>query len=208
VTGAWAPLVGAPSSGSYGYRAALSAESAYARRVLPIGALPNLDRDLGGDLAAMDRAGTIVAGLAFTATGFLKIRWTRPAGPPHQVGSTMRNCPCPRRGPMLPLVIDVNSPPAAIDTRRNGQPAYASVLCLLTRDGDHVTKVRLDLPEAVVADDPIDAQRRVGHQTARHHHSGAAGSRRLAKWLRGYHPAIRQTPGQHAASGSAGRHVR
>jgi hypothetical protein len=74
-----------------GRTAALSAESAYVRRVLPVGALRNLGRGLPSDLAAPARAGAIVAGLAFTGTGFLKVRWTRPAGPPQKVGSTLRN---------------------------------------------------------------------------------------------------------------------
>jgi hypothetical protein len=143
--------------------AALSAERAYGRRVLPIGVLHNLARGLHGDLAALARAGAIVAGLAFTATGFLKIRWTRPAGPPQEVGSTLRNFSTDAVAePELPLVIDVNPPLGAIDARK----------------------------------------------TARHHRAGAAGSRHHAEWLRGNHPAIGQPPGQHAASGSAGRRVR
>jgi len=142
-----------------GRTAALSAESAYVRRVLPVGVLQNLGLGLHGDLAALARAGAIVAGLAFTATGFLKIRWTRPAGPPQEVGSTLRNSPAGLSAePVLPLVIDLNSPPGAIDARRDGQPPYASALCLLTRDGHPVTKVRLDLPQAVVTSDQIDAQ--------------------------------------------------
>ena len=145
-----------------GRTAALSAESAYVRRVLPIGVLQNLGRGLRGDLAALARAGAIVAGLAFTATGFLKIRWTRPAGPPQVVGSTLRNLSAGAvPEPVLPLVIDVNSPLGAIDARRAGQEPYTSALCLLTRDGDPVTKVRLDLTEAVVAGEQIDAQLRV-----------------------------------------------
>ncbi|HEV2930340.1 MAG TPA: glycosyltransferase, partial [Propionibacteriaceae bacterium] len=144
-----------------GRTAALSAERAYVRRVLPIGVLQNLARGLGGDLAALARAGAIVAGLAFTATGFLKVRWTRPAGPPHTVGSTLRNPPTDAGAePVLPLVLELNAPPTAIDARRAGQPPYASALCLLTRDGDPVTKVRLDLPEAVVAGEEVDAQLR------------------------------------------------
>ena len=74
-----------------GQSAGLSAERAYMRRVRPIGVLHNFARGLHGDLAAPARAGAIVAGLAFTATGFLKIRWTRPAGPPQVVGSTLRD---------------------------------------------------------------------------------------------------------------------
>jgi hypothetical protein len=190
-----------------GRTAALSAESAYVRRVLPIG-VQNLSRGLHGDLAALARAGAIVAGLAFTATGFLKIRWTRPAGPPQEVGSTLRNFSTDAVAePVLPLVIDVNSPLGAIDARRAGQPPYASALCLITRNGHPVTKVRLDLPEAVVADQ-IDAQLRLGHKTARHHRAGAVGSRHHAEWLRGNRPAIGQSPGQHAASDPAGRHLR
>ena len=68
-----------------GRAAALSTERGYVARVLPAGVLHNLARGLGGDLAALARAGAIVAGLAFTATGFLKIRWTRPAGPPQEL---------------------------------------------------------------------------------------------------------------------------
>ena len=149
-----------------GRTAALSAESAYVRRVLPIGVLHNLSRGLHGDLAALARAGAIVAGLAFTAAGFLKIRWTRPASPPHTVGCTLRNLHADAAQPavaepVLPLVIDLNAPLGAIDARRAGQQPYASALFLLTRDGDPVAKVRLDLPEAVVAGDQIDAQLRV-----------------------------------------------
>ena len=128
------------------------------RRVLPIGVLHNLGRGLHGDLAALARAGAIVAGLAFTTTGFLKIRWTRLAGPPQEVGSTLRTSP-PDEGakPVLPLVLDVNSPLGTIDARRLGQLPYARALCLLARDGQPVTRVRLDLPsiESVFADPVI-----------------------------------------------------
>ena len=149
-----------------GRTAALSAESVYVRRVPPTSVLQNLGRVFHGDLAALARAGAIVSGLGFTATGLLRIRWTRPAGPPQEVGSTLRNIFAGAiAGPLLPLVIDVNSPLA------------------------------------------IDARLRVGHQTARHHRAGA-GSRHHAEWLRGYHPAIGQPPGQHAAaSGPAGRQL-
>jgi GT2 family glycosyltransferase len=145
---------------SVGRTAALSAESAYVRRVLPIGVLHNLGRGLRGDLAALARAGVIVAGLAFTVAGFLKVRWTRPAGPPHEFGSTLRNFNAGAgagAAPILPLVIDLNSPLGAIDARRAGQPPYASALCLLTRDGVPVTKVRLDLPEPVMDGEQIEA---------------------------------------------------
>jgi glycosyltransferase involved in cell wall biosynthesis len=66
---------------SVGRTAALSAESAYVRRVLPIGVLHNLGRGLRGDVSALAQAGVIVAGLAFTVAGFLKVRWTRPTAP-------------------------------------------------------------------------------------------------------------------------------
>ena len=54
--------------------AALAGDGAYSRRVLPIDVLRNLGPGHHGDLAALGRADAIVAGLAFTATGFLKIR--------------------------------------------------------------------------------------------------------------------------------------
>jgi hypothetical protein len=105
-----------------GRTSALTAESAYPRRVLPIGALPNLACGLHGDHAALARAGAILAGPAFTATGFLKVRWTRPAGPPQEAGSTLRNFSTGAlAAPVLPLVIDVSSPPLAIDPRRAEQ---------------------------------------------------------------------------------------
>ena len=135
-----------------GRTAALSAERGYVRRVLPTGVLHNLARGLHGDLAAPAQAGAIVAGLAFTATGFLKIRWTRPDGPPQNTGAAGE--------PVLPLVIEMNTPLEAIDARRAGLPPYGSALCLLTRDGHPVTKVRLDLPEAVLNADQVDAQLR------------------------------------------------
>lgn len=142
-----------------GRTAALSTESAYVRQVLPSGVLHNLGAGLRGDLTALARAGAIMAGLAFTATGFLKIRWTRPAGPPQVVGSTLRKLPSPALvQPVLPLVIDVSSPSGTIDARRGEQPPYASALCLLTRDGYPVTRVRLDLPEAIVVAGRLDAQ--------------------------------------------------
>lgn len=50
----------------------------------------NEARGLRGDLVAPARAGVIVSGLAFIATGLFKIRWTRPAGPPQRVGSTLK----------------------------------------------------------------------------------------------------------------------
>jgi GT2 family glycosyltransferase len=126
------------------------------RRVLPSGVLHNLSRGLSGDLAALARAGAIVAGLAFTATGFLTIRWTRSAGPPQEGGSTLRKSPAHEAAePVLPLVIDLNDPLGAIDARRDGQPPYASAVCLLTRDGQPVTKVRLDLAEPVLAGEQV-----------------------------------------------------
>jgi hypothetical protein len=112
-----------------GQTAALSAESAYVRRVLPAGVLHKLGRGPHGDLAALARAGAIAAGLTFTATGFLKIRWTRPAGPPQGVGSTLRNFHSAAGAePVLPLVIEVNGPIGAIDARQSGQPPHASAL--------------------------------------------------------------------------------
>jgi len=116
-----------------GQSAALSAEQACVGRVWPIGVLHNPAGGLHGDLAALALAGAIGAGLAFTATGLLKIRWTRPAGPPQEVGSTLRDFRAGMNAqPVLPLDIDVSSPPKAIDARRAGQPPYASALCLLT----------------------------------------------------------------------------
>jgi hypothetical protein len=109
-----------------GRTAVLSAESAYVRRAPPVGALRNLGRGLHSDLAALARAGAIVAGPAFTATGFLKVRWTRPAGPPQEVGSTLRSLTTGAvPEPVLPLVIDVSSPPVATDARRAEQRPYA-----------------------------------------------------------------------------------
>ncbi len=87
-----------------GRTAALSAESAYVRRVLPAGVLHNLGRGLRGDLAALARAGAIVAGLAFTATGFLELRLTRPAGPQQKVGSEDTE---PQAPPASSLTTDV-----------------------------------------------------------------------------------------------------
>jgi GT2 family glycosyltransferase len=58
-----------------GQTAALSAETAYLRRVLPSGVRRNLDRGLHGDPSGFARAGAIVAGLGFTAVGFLGTRW-------------------------------------------------------------------------------------------------------------------------------------
>jgi hypothetical protein len=90
-----------------GRTAVLSAETVYVRRVLPVGALQNLGRGFHSDHAALAR-GAMVAGPAFTATGFLKVRWTRPAGPPHEVGSTLRNLTTGAVAEsVLPLVIDV-----------------------------------------------------------------------------------------------------
>ena len=103
---------------NFGRTAALSAESVHVRRVAPTSVLQDLGRVLHGDLAALARAGAIVSGLGFTATGLLRIRWTRPAGPPQEVGSTLRNILAGAiAGPVLPLVIDVNSPLGAIDAR-------------------------------------------------------------------------------------------
>jgi hypothetical protein len=61
--------------------------------------------------AALARAGAIVAGLTSTTTEFLKIRWTRPAGPPQEVGSTLRNFSLNAVAEaVLTPAIDVNSP--------------------------------------------------------------------------------------------------
>ncbi len=96
-------------------------ESAYRRRVLPIGVFRNFGRGLHDDVAALACAGLIVAGLAVTATGFLKIRWTRPAGPPQEVGSTPRNSSADAAAAaVLLLVIEGNSPVGAVDARKAG----------------------------------------------------------------------------------------
>lgn len=54
-----------------GRSASLSAEGAYTRRVLPAGVVRNLGQGLRGDASGIARAGAIVAGLAFTTTGFV-----------------------------------------------------------------------------------------------------------------------------------------
>ena len=140
-------------AGRVGRSAALAAETGYVRRVLPAGVKENLSRGLRGDLAAVARAGAIVAGLAFTATGFLQVRWTRPAGPPSRAGSTL-NPSAPEAEPVLPLVLDLDHP-VAIDARRPDQAPYASALCLLTRDGEPLTRVTIDLPEAELDADAV-----------------------------------------------------
>ena len=165
MTRARAALAGAPSGGpSWSYfrarclaegiskarvarnvrrTAGLSAASAYVWRVLPVGVLRNLGRGRHGSLAELARASAIGAGLAYTATGFPRIRWTRPAGPPQEVGSTLRNFSTDAvAAPVLPLLIGVNSPLGAIDARRVGQRSNASALCLFTRDGDPVAMVQ------------------------------------------------------------------
>jgi glycosyltransferase involved in cell wall biosynthesis len=62
-----------------GQSAALSAEAAYVRRVLPSGVGRNLDHGLHGDLSGFARAGAIVAGLGLTVVGFLGGRWRTPS---------------------------------------------------------------------------------------------------------------------------------
>lgn len=137
-----------------GRGAALATETGYVRRVLPAGVRAGLTSAVRGDRAGAARAGAIVAGLALTAGGFLQNRWTRHAGPPRTAGSTFSLPPDtsaePSAAPVLPLVIDVAAPILAIDARRPGQPPYASALCLLTRDGEPLTKVRLDLTTPVL----------------------------------------------------------
>ena len=143
-----------------GQGAALAAETAYVRRVLPSGVRDSLRRGLRGDWAAVVRAGAIVAGLAVTATGYLQIRWTRLAGPRRLAGPTLtpaQRVEVPSTGtarmtaePVLPMVIDVAAPATPIDARRPGGSAYRSALCLLTRNGDPLARVRLDLPEPVL----------------------------------------------------------
>lgn len=133
-----------------GRSAALAAETGYVRRVLPSGVRDNLGRGLRGDFTAVPRAGAIVAGFAFTATGFLQSWWTRRAGPPRRAGSTSTFT----AEPVLPLVLDLAAP-VAIDPRRSGQAPYASALCLLTRNGDPLTRVTLNLPEAGLDADAV-----------------------------------------------------
>ena len=156
-------------AGRVGRGAALATETAYVRRVLTAGICANLSRGLRGDWPALAQAGAIVAGLAVTATGYLQIRWTRLVGPPRPAGATFS---VPRRAepveepststpmtaePVLPLVIDV-ADPVAIDARRPGGSAYRSALCLLTRDGDPLARVRLDLPEPVLPVEEVVAR--------------------------------------------------
>jgi hypothetical protein len=106
--------------------ATLSADGAHGRRVLPIGVLRNPGRGLHGERATLACHGAIVAGPAFTATGYRKIRWTRPAGPPQEAGSTLRDLSTDDVAePVLPL-LDVNSRLGQIELAAPGGPSDGS----------------------------------------------------------------------------------
>ena len=125
-------------AGRVGQNAALSAEQTYVSRVLPTGVLRNLGEAVRGDRSAARRAGAIVAGLAYTAGSYLRTRVSL---------GNLRTPSVARSEPVLPLVIDLSEPLPAVDARRSESAPYASAVCLVTRAGDPLAKVHLDLAQ-------------------------------------------------------------
>ena len=130
------------------------------------------------------RAGAIVAGLAFTATGFLTVRWTRPAGARRRVGSTLRSSRARRRcgAGAAPGHRPERAASAPIDARRAGRPPYGSALCLVTRDGDPLDQgAARPARGASLAGDQVDAQLPSGAGAGRHESTAPRRSRPAAR---------------------------
>lgn len=143
-------------SRSVGQSAALSAESSYVSRVLPTGVAANVVSTLRGDLSGAARAGAIIAGLSLTAGSFLTTRWS-----PRRRAAAAVAPALPTTNPVdpvLPLVIDLDQPLPAVDARRDGLPPYARALCLVTRGGEPVGKVQIDLDGDVCPPELVGAR--------------------------------------------------
>ena len=119
---------------SVGQAAALSAETAYLRRVLPSAVGRNLDHGLHGDLRGFARAGAIVAGLGLTVIGFLGARWTSPnrglaAGADRS--TPLRDAAFSE--PLMPRIIGLSEPAPAINGHLRGA-SLPSTVVVATRD--------------------------------------------------------------------------
>ena len=123
---------------------ALSAERSYVGRTLPAGVLRNLAAGLRLDRFGPARAGAIVAGLSFTTAGFLRARFAGQGEPVAEL---------PAVPPVLPLVIDLQDPGAALDALEPGA-THRSALCLVTNGGDPVAKLRIELS----GEEPLTAE--------------------------------------------------
>jgi O-antigen biosynthesis protein len=118
-----------------GRSAALSAEKAYTRRVLPAGIGRNIRDALAGDISAFARAGAIATGLAITAFSFLGAKTSQAARASSQAAShsqdegagpstSSRPTPSPdseridarqKCAAVPPLIVNLNEPLPAVE---------------------------------------------------------------------------------------------
>jgi GT2 family glycosyltransferase len=126
-----------------GRSAALSAEKAYTRRVLPTGIARNIRDGVAGDLAALARAGAMVTGASLAALSFLSAKSSRARA--DIVGSDRRSAVA-TVPPVLPLIVNLNEPLPAIEAcRERDEVRYGAANCLVILDADPLAKVQLDL---------------------------------------------------------------
>jgi len=126
-----------------GSSAALSAEKAYTRRVLPTGIARNIRDAVAGDLAGLARAGAIVTGATLAALSFFSAKSGRA-----QAGilESDRRRVIATVPPVLPLIVNLNEPLPAIEAcRERDEVRYETAHCLVILDGDPLGKVKLDL---------------------------------------------------------------
>jgi GT2 family glycosyltransferase len=128
---------------SVGRSAALCAEKAYTRHVLPTGIARNIREGVAGDLAALARAGAMVAGASLAALSFLSAKSGRART--GIVESDRRSVVATVR-PVLPLIVNLNEPLPAIEAgRKRDGVRYSAAYCLVILDGDPLGRVKLDL---------------------------------------------------------------
>jgi GT2 family glycosyltransferase len=160
-----------------GRSAALSAEKAYAGRVLPTAIVRNVRDGVTGDLAALARGGAIATGVSLAALGFLsaKIRHRHRVRSDNgsSTGSGHINVVAPA-SPVLPLIVNLNEPLPAIEAwRMRDGMRYGATHCLVILDGEPIGRVRLDLASGSLTPQQVADQlwERLGGQIIGHRQS-------------------------------------
>jgi GT2 family glycosyltransferase len=158
-----------------GSSAALSAEKAYTRHVLPTGIARNIRDGIAGDLAALGRAGAIVTGASLVALSFLSAKSGRVRAGILEFNRRSVGATTP---PVLPLIVNLNQPLPAIEAcpKRDGVQ-YGAAHCLVILDGDPLGKVKLDLSAGSLTPQQVADQlwERLGGQIV-NYRQGASGA--------------------------------
>ena len=131
-----------------GRSAALATERGYVSRTLPSGVVRNLGKMARGEPAAGGRAAAIIAGLALTSSTYLAARLRRPRVPPETLTAA----------PVLPVVVDLQETPVALDLPGDRAEPYRTAICLVTDGGRLVGRVPVVLTDDRISADQVTEQ--------------------------------------------------